>query len=52
MEKCRLDFNKYRDRLKLAYPQYSDEELEEIFVYKVKYWEIMVDNVDKINILY
>ncbi len=49
MENCRLDFNKYRDRLKIAYPQYSDEELKEIFEYKVRYWEIMVDNIQNLR---
>ena len=48
MEKCRLDFNKYKDRLKMAYPQYSDKELEEMFLYKVRYWVIIVENVGNI----
>jgi hypothetical protein len=50
MEKCKLNFNKYRDRLKIAYPQYSDKELEEMFVCKVRYWVIMVENVDSIDV--
>lgn len=45
MDGSKLDFNKYKDRLKLAYPQYSDEELQEMFVYKVRYWVIMVENI-------
>jgi len=50
MDGNKLDFNKYRDRLRLAYPQYSDKELEELFIYKVRYRVIMVENVDGIDI--
>lgn len=48
MEKCRLKFSKYRDKLKKAYPEYSDVELEEVFVYRVRYWEIMIENIDSL----
>lgn len=50
MEEYSLDFNKYRDRLKQIYPQYLENELEELFEYKVRYWVIIIDYIDRINI--
>lgn len=47
MEKCRLDFNKYKERLEKVFPNYTAEEVEEFFVYQVNYLEILVENVSK-----
>lgn len=47
MEKCRLDFNKYKERLSEVFPTYTEKELEEFFIYQVKYLEILVENVRK-----
>lgn len=43
MEKYRLDYNKYKDRLILVYPTLSDEEREEVFYLRVEYWEMIID---------
>lgn len=42
MEKCRLDFNKYKESLQMAFPKYTEEQLEEFFVYQVRYLEILI----------
>lgn len=42
MEKCRLYFNKYKERLEKVFPDYTDEQLEEFFVYQVRYLEILL----------
>lgn len=42
MEKCRLDFNKYKERLEKVFPNYTAEEVEEFFIYQVKYLEIFI----------
>lgn|GEM_PF-3308851 len=40
----KLDFALYRDRLKVLYPQYSEEQLMEIFVLRVEFWKVVVEN--------
>lgn len=46
MEKCRLDFNKYKERLSAVFPTYSEKELEDFFIYQVRYLEILVESVE------
>jgi hypothetical protein len=48
MEKCRLDFNKYRDILTRVFSTYTEKELEDFFIYQVKYLEILVECVEGI----
>lgn len=50
MEKCRLDFNKYKERLSKVFPTYTGKELEDFFIYQVRYLEILVENIEGINI--
>ena len=33
-----MDMRKYKERLKLLYPSYTEEQLEEIFELRVKFW--------------
>ena len=39
----KLDFNKYRDRLKKIYPKLKEEELKEIFWLRIEYWEMILE---------
>lgn len=46
MESCRLDYEKYKERLKTVFPTYSDEELREFFRYYVEYLEVLLIRLD------
>lgn len=50
MEKCRLDFNKYRERFKEIYPTLSEKERKKIFYLRVWFWEVIVENYESFNI--
>lgn len=43
MEKCRLNFEKYRERLKSLFPQFSESELKEYFRLRVDFWEMVLE---------
>jgi len=44
-----LDYKKYRNRFEQLFPSISEKERLEIFEWKIKYWGIMIENIDKIN---
>lgn len=37
---------KYKQRLKLLYPNYTDEKLEEIYQLRLEFWKWLVENFD------
>lgn len=41
----KLDFNKYKERLTKVFPTYTEKELEEFFVYQVKYLEVLIESI-------
>ena len=45
----KLDFYKYKDRLKKVYPTLSEEKLEEIFILRVEFWEMIIENIEEIK---
>ncbi len=45
MENCKLDFEKYKERLEKVFPTYSEEELKDFFKYYVGYLEVFVKNI-------
>jgi len=42
MENCKLDFEKYKERLEKVFPTYTEEELREYFIYYVGYLELLI----------
>lgn len=46
---CKLDFNKYKERLEIVFPTYTEEKLKEIFIARVEYWGMIIENIDKFN---
>lgn len=46
IRECKLDINKYMDRLERAYPNYTRKEIEEILIARVEYWEMIIDNIN------
>ncbi len=46
IRECKLDINKYMDRLERAYPNYTRKDIEEIFIARVEYWEMIIENID------
>lgn len=43
-----LNFEDYKDRLKEICPHNTDEELKNFFDAKVKFWEMMIKDIDKL----
>lgn len=41
----KIEFDNYRDEFKEIYPTLSDEEIKEIFILRVEYWEIVIDHL-------
>ncbi len=41
-----LDFNEYRDNFRKLYPNYSEEQLKEVFELMVDFWKWMIENFD------
>jgi len=39
--------NEYRERLKVVYPDYTDEQIEELIELRVNFWRWMIQNFDK-----
>lgn len=45
MENCKLDFEKYKERLEKVFPTYEEKELKEFFKYYVGYLEILIRKI-------
>lgn len=45
----KLDFSKYEDRLEQVYPQYSEEELQKLFIERGEFWAMIIENFDKLT---
>lgn len=43
MQKYRLDYKKYKERLKTLFPKFSEEELKEYFRLRVDFWEMILE---------
>ena len=41
-----LDFEEYKEELRIMYPNFADKQLKEIFELRVKFWEWLIDNFD------
>jgi hypothetical protein len=42
----KLDYFKYKDRLRELYPQCNDKELEEILYIRYGFWRIVIDDIN------
>jgi hypothetical protein len=50
MEKFRLElYHKYGGLLKKAFPNYTEEQLQYYFEIRVDFWEVVVENMDRID---
>lgn len=49
MDGNKIDFNKYKDRLKEIYPSYNNEELKQVLEYRVKFWNVIIYNFKDFN---
>lgn len=44
MERCKIDYEKYRERFEALYPEMTDEERIEIFEIRIVFWVSVIDN--------
>jgi hypothetical protein len=49
MKKSKLDFEKYNERLKSIFPQYSERELKEYLILRMDFWEMILENYENID---
>ncbi|MCT4616679.1 MAG: hypothetical protein N4A38_00540 [Candidatus Gracilibacteria bacterium] len=52
MENFRLDKEKYMDRLQEVYPQCSKQELTQILLLRLSFWEMIIDDFENLEINY